>query len=313
MNERIKNYRQKLGITQKELADLLYISDKTVSRWESGKQLPEAQLIPNLAAALGVTVNVLYGIEETEPKAAAPQKQKPRYGVLLWYKILMTVGMLLALFAATGLAKFDIFYNEQVYNMGIHTVCWIQLIASAALLIGTELSYVIVTKHTGLTGGIYLRAEIVFSSLAALELVFIMWQLAFGLSVAYEIWYGIAAFAAAICSAALMLWQKKRLRCEDIIISRKISIISIVLICACVLGLAVVFIATVVHGQYMENQYTVAKGLESLAQQSENYYALQAWEHKVNFYSYLLAFFPVFSALILLHAENLWKSRSISS
>nr|WP_316621514.1 helix-turn-helix transcriptional regulator [uncultured Ruminococcus sp.] len=44
--ENIRTLRKARGLTQKELAEKLDISDKTVSRWESGVQLPEASLIP---------------------------------------------------------------------------------------------------------------------------------------------------------------------------------------------------------------------------------------------------------------------------
>lgn len=46
-------------MTQRELADILLISDKTVSKWESGKGLPEVSLMRPLADALGVTVDEL--------------------------------------------------------------------------------------------------------------------------------------------------------------------------------------------------------------------------------------------------------------
>ena len=38
--ETIKNLREKKRITQKELADMINVSDKTVSKWETKKGLP---------------------------------------------------------------------------------------------------------------------------------------------------------------------------------------------------------------------------------------------------------------------------------
>lgn len=52
----IKNLREKKGLTQAELADKLCVSSKAVSKWETGKGLPDINLIEPLSAALGVSV-----------------------------------------------------------------------------------------------------------------------------------------------------------------------------------------------------------------------------------------------------------------
>ena len=52
----IKNLREKKGITQAQLADLLGVSDKAVSKWETAKRLPDITLIEPLAKALSVSV-----------------------------------------------------------------------------------------------------------------------------------------------------------------------------------------------------------------------------------------------------------------
>ncbi len=49
--------RQEKGLTQKELADKLFITSKAVSRWETGKGMPEASLLIPLAKILDVSVN----------------------------------------------------------------------------------------------------------------------------------------------------------------------------------------------------------------------------------------------------------------
>ncbi len=52
----IKALREKKNFTQKQLADLLNISDKTVSKWETGKGLPDISLLEPLAKSLSVSV-----------------------------------------------------------------------------------------------------------------------------------------------------------------------------------------------------------------------------------------------------------------
>ena len=51
--------RKAQGLTQRQLADKLGISDKTVSKWERGKGLPEVGLMLPLCASLDITVNDL--------------------------------------------------------------------------------------------------------------------------------------------------------------------------------------------------------------------------------------------------------------
>ena len=72
----ISETRKTLGITQRQLADALYISDKTVSKWECGKGLPEVSLMLPLCEELRITVNELLTgekIEETEYKKKAEE------------------------------------------------------------------------------------------------------------------------------------------------------------------------------------------------------------------------------------------------
>lgn len=83
--------RKEKDLTQRQLAELLYVSDKTVSKWETGKGLPEAQLMLPLCEALGISVNELLSGErltETEYQRKAEENmvnliegQKGRQGV----------------------------------------------------------------------------------------------------------------------------------------------------------------------------------------------------------------------------------------
>lgn len=57
--ERLKRFRKAKNLTQQELADLLGVSNKSVSRWESGGGYPDVALLAPLARALGVTVDDL--------------------------------------------------------------------------------------------------------------------------------------------------------------------------------------------------------------------------------------------------------------
>lgn len=63
LGEQIKEYRQKNSISQRELAEQLFVSDKTISRWELGKGLPDIDLLPKIAEVLGISIDELVGVE----------------------------------------------------------------------------------------------------------------------------------------------------------------------------------------------------------------------------------------------------------
>ena len=53
----ILELRKDKNMTQKQLADLMNISDKTISKWERGLGCPDISLLPDLAQILGVNVD----------------------------------------------------------------------------------------------------------------------------------------------------------------------------------------------------------------------------------------------------------------
>ena len=55
----IAERRRQAGLTQIQLADMLGITDRAVSKWETGKAMPDASLMLALCEILGVTVNDL--------------------------------------------------------------------------------------------------------------------------------------------------------------------------------------------------------------------------------------------------------------
>ena len=57
--ELVRTLREEQGFTQKQLAEQLCISDKTVSKWECDAGLPDVALLPVLAKTLGTSVNTL--------------------------------------------------------------------------------------------------------------------------------------------------------------------------------------------------------------------------------------------------------------
>lgn len=84
IGEKIKELRIKNKLTQIELADKLFVSDKTVSSWESGRTEPDFNMLSDICKALNVNFFSLVGNEynqnniEIELKIATSEKEQDR-------------------------------------------------------------------------------------------------------------------------------------------------------------------------------------------------------------------------------------------
>jgi len=65
----VAQLRKEQGMTQKELAQRVFISDKAVSKWERGQSMPDITLLIPLSQTLGVTVTELLECQRTERTA----------------------------------------------------------------------------------------------------------------------------------------------------------------------------------------------------------------------------------------------------
>lgn len=66
ISENIKYYRKKRQMSQEEMAIKLHVVRQTVSKWENGLSIPDAEMMIHIAELLDVSINVLLGIDETD-------------------------------------------------------------------------------------------------------------------------------------------------------------------------------------------------------------------------------------------------------
>ena len=57
--ETLRKLRTNMGLSQRELAETMYVTRSTVARWESGSRLPDSLMISRLAKCLDTDVNTL--------------------------------------------------------------------------------------------------------------------------------------------------------------------------------------------------------------------------------------------------------------
>ena len=116
MGEIISTLRKEKGMTQKQLADLLNITDKAVSKWERDIAWPDTQTIPKLAEILGVSV------EELMNAKAVPASGHKGAGFLVDTILkALPLDMGVAVTGLTVLGKLEI--NSAMTMLGIGLAC----------------------------------------------------------------------------------------------------------------------------------------------------------------------------------------------
>ena len=66
LGKQLRNYRQRNELTQKQLANILYVSDRTVSKWERGAGYPDIDTLKRIAQLLDLSLDNL--LNEREPE-----------------------------------------------------------------------------------------------------------------------------------------------------------------------------------------------------------------------------------------------------
>ena len=74
MGNFIKMLRNEKGLTQKELAKDIFVSDKAISKWETGQSIPDVQILIPLSEKLGVTVTELLNGERIAEKSEKEER-----------------------------------------------------------------------------------------------------------------------------------------------------------------------------------------------------------------------------------------------
>lgn len=118
MGELICALRKEKGLTQRELAEKLNVTDKAVSKWERNLSCPDVGSIPALADILGLSADALLRAAKVpEPASKTGQAAKIRDAVLKALPLAMGV----AVIVSSILGALD--WNSGLRMLGISLVC----------------------------------------------------------------------------------------------------------------------------------------------------------------------------------------------
>jgi len=146
----LQNRRKERNLTQKELAELIGVSDKTISKWECGKGIPDLEMLSELCKCLKITVNDYVSgqvIESSSYSAAAEENimklleenktngKKGMYIQIICGVLVALMGILLLLVTNFGLTWAAAAWYLDPMTLGIELIC-----LAACLLISGNLT-----------------------------------------------------------------------------------------------------------------------------------------------------------------------------
>ena len=146
---KIVQSRKKLGLTQRELAERLHVSDKAVSKWERGINYPDITLFDDIARELHISVVELLGVEENSKEeivqgiSEISKCEKEKICRALIRRGFLTIVCGLIVMLSQIYASF-LFYQNGIYGLGL--TCTSGMVGVTAILIANGIYSIIHAK-----------------------------------------------------------------------------------------------------------------------------------------------------------------------
>lgn len=157
--KKIAELRKEKGLTQKDLAEKLNVTDKAVSKWERGINFPELTVMENLAEALDTTVVDLLSLEKATSEEVVEEVTRlsvfekehilQELRIRSYLKIIIEIIVFLALIQASKIFDdYGVYGQAQMLTMG--------LLGFVGSLIGMEI-YTIKNLYLGVKSKVSIR------------------------------------------------------------------------------------------------------------------------------------------------------------
>ena len=117
----IQQTRKEKGMTQKELADMLGISDKTISKWETGKGMPDMDFLMPLCNALEININELLSGEKN---TSNNYTKKTKENIMSWLKENREHKKGTTIQVVTGIVLGLIALFSMIFVSGFSSIAW---------------------------------------------------------------------------------------------------------------------------------------------------------------------------------------------
>ena len=168
LNENLKAIRKAKGLSQEELAIKLNVVRQTISKWEQGRSVPDAELLLSLSEVLETPVSTLLGETVAEPEADAlkalseklevlnlqfARQRERRRKLLHGLCIALCAGVVLAfgVLFTVGSPYLDWNYQDPetaVMGTALHAMEWLLVRVAPVLLIGAAVGAFLTRRRT---------------------------------------------------------------------------------------------------------------------------------------------------------------------
>lgn len=99
----LSDCRKEKGLTQTQLAEMLGVSDKSISRWENGKTMPDLSLYEPLCEVLDIQISELLYAKKMNDSEKKEQGEKSAWNVFMTKSQLETFGILTEILIFIGI------------------------------------------------------------------------------------------------------------------------------------------------------------------------------------------------------------------
>lgn len=117
LGEIISRLRKEQGMTQKDLAARMNVTDKAVSKWERNLSCPDIHVIPKLAETLGVSVEVLLS---TSSKAKRENEELAKAADIILKAIPLAMGV--AVFVLAAMKEIELYSGLSMLAIGLFCI-----------------------------------------------------------------------------------------------------------------------------------------------------------------------------------------------
>jgi len=131
--EKLKNERKNKGWSQDELAEKLYVSRQSISKWENGQNYPSIETIIKVSDLFGVTIDeLLRSDEELTKKVINDAKQLSHPRLKFTFDVLFLIG------AALLVIKLVVLFLNKVVDLDVSLPggSWIWNFVPLVLMVG---------------------------------------------------------------------------------------------------------------------------------------------------------------------------------
>lgn len=119
----IKKLREEKGLTQSQLAEKVFVSEKAVSKWETGKGYPDISLLEDLSKVLGVSViELMSGNDITNSNRSFNMKNVKFYVCPICGNIVFSIGEAVVCCCGVSLVSLDVEEIDENHTLNIDPV-----------------------------------------------------------------------------------------------------------------------------------------------------------------------------------------------